>query len=113
MFFSCQGLSGQKGSVSELSVLQFKREAQGALSEMCKKALAKCPLKYATVNNLMCLDPQMMYSNPDECLSKLKSRIEKFVVDKQLGGGISSGKVNILNHSNKRMICRTHFCCKI
>ena len=93
MFFFCQGLSGAKGRVSELGVLQFKKECQGALSGICKKALDKCPLKYATVHNMMCLDPRKMYSNPDESLKKLKCLIKKFVLDKQLTGGISSGKL--------------------
>lgn len=92
MLFSWQGLSGPKGRVGELSVLQFKTECQGALSEICKKALDKCPLKYATVHNMMCLDPRKIYSNPDECLKKLKCLIEKFLLDKQLKGGIPSGK---------------------
>lgn len=93
MFFFCQGLSGAKGRVSELAVLQFKKECQNALSKICKKALDKCPLKYATVHNMMCLNPRKMYSSPDECLQKLKRLIEKFVLDKQLTGGISSGKL--------------------
>ncbi|XP_026060063.1 uncharacterized protein LOC113044351 isoform X2 [Carassius auratus] len=88
-----KGLSGAKGRVSELGVLQFKKECQNALSKICKKALDKCPLKYATVHNMMCLDPRKMYSSPDECLQKLKRLIEKFVLDKQLTGGISSGDV--------------------
>ncbi|XP_034146780.1 uncharacterized protein LOC117594071 [Esox lucius] len=42
---------------------------------------------------MMCLDPRKMYSSPDECLQKLKRLIEKFLLDKQLTGGISSGDV--------------------
>ncbi|XP_067266323.1 uncharacterized protein [Chanodichthys erythropterus] len=81
--------AGAKSGVSELGVLQFK-DCQNALSSMCKKALDKCPLKYAIVRNMTCLDPGQMCTNPDECLQKMKCLIQKFVQEKQLSGGISA-----------------------
>lgn len=92
--FLCQELTkaGAKSCVSELGVLQFKKDCQNALSSMCKKALDKCPLKYAIIHNMTCLDPGKKCTNPDECLQKMKCLIQKFVQDKQLSGGISAGK---------------------
>ncbi|KAK9965347.1 hypothetical protein ABG768_004443 [Culter alburnus] len=86
--------AGAKSCVSELGVLQFKKDCQNALSSMCKKALDKCPLKYAIIHNMTCLDPGKKCTNPDECLQKMKCLIQKFVQDKQLSGGISAGDVN-------------------
>ena len=76
----CQGLS-------DLGVLQFRKDCQIALSNICKKALDKCPLKYSIVHNMMCLDLNTMCSEPEECL------IQKFVKDHQLTGGVSAGKL--------------------
>ncbi|KAK5869363.1 hypothetical protein PBY51_024086 [Eleginops maclovinus] len=77
---------GAKSSVSEFGVLQFKKDCEIALSSICKKALDKCPLKYSVVLNMMCLDPNTMYSKPDECLQKMRCLIQKFVQDNQLAG---------------------------
>ncbi|KAL6491477.1 hypothetical protein MHYP_G00018220 [Metynnis hypsauchen] len=86
-------LSGAKSSVNEHGVLQFQKDCEIALSSICKKALDKCPLKYSIVRNMMCLDPNKMYSKPDECLQKMRCLIQKFVQDNQLTGGISAGKL--------------------
>ncbi|KAM8766754.1 uncharacterized protein AB9X84_005877 isoform 1-T1 [Acanthopagrus schlegelii] len=75
-------LSGAKGRVSDLGVLQFRKDCQVVLSNICKKALDKCPLKYSVVHNMMCLDPKKMHSKPDDCLEKIKALIQKFVQDK-------------------------------
>lgn len=91
--FCCQELSGAKGRVSDLGVLQFRKDCQIVLSNICKKALDKCPMKYTVVHNMMCLDPKKMHSNPDDCLEKIKALIQKFMQDKQLAGGISAGKL--------------------
>ncbi|CAL8350740.1 unnamed protein product [Merluccius merluccius] len=66
-----RGLSEANGTVSELGVLHFKKDCQIALSNICKKALVKCPLKYSIVHNMMCLDPNTMCSEPEECLKKM------------------------------------------
>lgn len=90
--FSCQELSGAKGRISELGVLQFRKDCQIILSKICKKALEKCPLKYTVVKDMMCLNPKRMHLNPDDCLKKMKALVQKFLQDKQLAGGISTGK---------------------
>lgn len=53
----------------------------------------KCPLKYPTVRNMVCLDPQNMHPEPDTCQHKMKALILKFVHDKQLPGGATVGKI--------------------
>ena len=73
--------------------MQFKKVCEIALSNICKKALDKCPLKFNIVRNMMCLDPSTMFSEPDDCLHKMKCLIHKFVQDNQLPGGISAGKL--------------------
>ncbi|KAL0146888.1 hypothetical protein M9458_057827 [Cirrhinus mrigala] len=79
-----KGTSGSQSRVGELSQLQFMKDCGIALANICKKILDKCPLKYHLVRNMTCLDPNKMYSEPDECLHKIKGLIQKFVQDKQL-----------------------------
>ncbi|KAI2645289.1 Alanine--tRNA ligase [Labeo rohita] len=79
-----KGTSGSQSRVGELSQLQFMKDCEIALPNVCKKILDKCPLKYHLVRNMTCLDPNKMYSEPDECLQKIKGLIQKFVQDKQL-----------------------------
>ncbi|XP_041840361.1 uncharacterized protein LOC121639268 [Melanotaenia boesemani] len=67
------------------------RDSQTALSKLCQNLLLKCPLKYPTVRNMICLDPQKMYTEPDMCLQKMKALIIKFVQDKKLSGGVTAG----------------------
>lgn len=75
---------GVKADLGELSQLQFMKDCGIALANICKKILDKCPLKYYLVQNMTCLDPNKMYSEPDVCLQKIKGLIQKFVQDKQL-----------------------------
>ncbi|XP_062865180.1 uncharacterized protein LOC134327023 [Trichomycterus rosablanca] len=85
-----KGMSGSQGG-SERDVLQFMRDSQSALSKICQNILLKCPLKYPTVRNMLCLDPQKMHTEPDMCLKKMKALVMKFVQDKKLSGGVTAG----------------------
>ncbi|TKS71091.1 hypothetical protein D9C73_005459 [Collichthys lucidus] len=86
-----KGQSGSQSGGSELDVLQFMRDSQNVLSKICQNILLKCPLKYPTVRNMMCLDPQKMHTEPDRCLQKMKALIMRFVQDKKLSGGVTAG----------------------
>uniref|UniRef100_A0A3B1ILN4 Exostosin GT47 domain-containing protein n=1 Tax=Astyanax mexicanus TaxID=7994 RepID=A0A3B1ILN4_ASTMX len=86
-----KGMSGSQSVGSEREVLQFMQDSQGALSKICQNILLKCPLKYPTVRNMMCLDPQKMHTEPDMCLKKMKALIMKFVQDKKVSGGVTAG----------------------
>ncbi|XP_041858035.1 uncharacterized protein LOC121650545 [Melanotaenia boesemani] len=86
-----KGMSGSQSGGSERDVLLFMRDSQTALSKLCQNLLLKCPLKYPTVRNMICLDPQKMYTEPDMCLQKMKALIIKFVQDKKLSGGVTAG----------------------
>ncbi|XP_065136295.1 uncharacterized protein [Paramisgurnus dabryanus] len=86
-----KGMSGSQIGGSERDVLLFMRDSQNALSKICQNILLKCPLKYPSVRNMMCLDPQNMHSEPDMCLQKMKALIMKFVQDKKLSGGVTAG----------------------
>ncbi|ROI16565.1 hypothetical protein DPX16_22542 [Anabarilius grahami] len=85
-----KGMSGSQSGGSEHEVLLFMRHSQSALSKICQNLLLKCPLKYPSVRNMMCLDPQNMHKEPDMCLQKIKALIMKFVQDKKLSGGVTA-----------------------
>ncbi|RXN38512.1 hypothetical protein ROHU_001041 [Labeo rohita] len=86
-----KGMSGSQSGGSEREVLLFMRDSQSALSKICQNLLLKCPLKYPSVRNMMCLDPQNMHKEPDMCLQRIKALIMKFVQDKKLSGGVTAG----------------------
>lgn len=96
-------MSGSQSGGSERDVLLFMRDSQSALSKICQNILLKCPLKYPSVRNMMCLDPQNMHKEPDMCLQKIKALIMKFVQDKKLSGGVTAGNIcrHIRNVNNK------------
>lgn len=92
---TCQGLQSKPGSrVGERSVLVFKRECMQGLVAMVKKLQEKSPLKFPVVRAIACLDPTNMHRDPDGCLTKMKTTVQKFMQDSQLAGGVSAGRKN-------------------
>ncbi|KAK9969961.1 hypothetical protein ABG768_028102 [Culter alburnus] len=81
------------GGVGELSVLIFRRECRQGLVTMVKKLQEKSPLKFPVVRAIACLDPTSMHRDPEWCLTKMKTTVQKFLQDNQLAGGISAGDV--------------------
>ncbi|XP_041865260.1 uncharacterized protein LOC121654920 [Melanotaenia boesemani] len=39
-----------------------------------------------------CLDPSLMFRNPDKCKNQMKSLVQTFLKDKQLAGGVTAGE---------------------
>lgn len=89
---TCQALQTEPGGrVGELSVLIFRRECRQALVTMVKKLQEKSPLKFPVVRAIACLDPTSMHRDPEWCLTKMKTTVQKSLQDNQLAGGISAG----------------------
>lgn len=89
---TCQALQTEPGGrVGELSVLIFRRECRQALVTMVKKLQEKSPLKFPVVMAIACLEPTSMHRDPEWCLTKMKTTVQKFLQDNQLAGGISAG----------------------
>lgn len=61
------------------------------LSNIVRKVQEKSPLKYVTVRQMACLDPSLMFRDPDRCKTRMKCLIQKFLKDKQLAG-VSAGR---------------------
>lgn len=62
------------------------------LSNIVRKAQEKSPLKYATVRQMECLDPCLMFRDPDRCKSHIKALVQTFLKNKQLTGGVPAGR---------------------
>ncbi|XP_028297108.1 uncharacterized protein LOC114458926 [Gouania willdenowi] len=69
---------------AELRVLEFKRECMQGLCNIIRKVQDKSPLKYLTVRQLVCLDPSVMYREPERCRNHMKGLVQRFLQDKQL-----------------------------
>ncbi|KAK5894066.1 hypothetical protein CesoFtcFv8_010793 [Champsocephalus esox] len=92
-----KALQSKPGSrVGELSVLTFRKECMKGLAAMVKKVQEKSPLKCPVVRHIACLDPTNMSRDPEWCIGKMKSVIQRFLEDKQLAGGVSAGDVIVL-----------------
>ena len=63
-----------------------------ALSDIVRKVQEESPLKYPTVRQMTCLDPSVMYRDPDSCKRQMKCLVLRFLQDKQLSGGLSAGR---------------------
>ncbi|KAL7824939.1 hypothetical protein SRHO_G00342960 [Serrasalmus rhombeus] len=78
--------------IAELKVLEFRRDCMQGLSNIVRKVQKKSPLKYATVRQMECLDPSLMFRDPDKCKNQMKSLVQTFLKDKQLTGGVPAGR---------------------
>ncbi|KAM6967770.1 uncharacterized protein FYW47_006504 isoform 2-T2 [Aplochiton taeniatus] len=63
------------------------------LSNIIRKVQEKSPLKYPTVRQMACLNPSVMFTDPDRCKRQMKGLVQTFLQDKQLAGGVSAGDV--------------------
>uniref|UniRef100_A0A8C5N3G3 Nucleoside diphosphate kinase B n=1 Tax=Gouania willdenowi TaxID=441366 RepID=A0A8C5N3G3_GOUWI len=54
------------------------------LCNIIRKVQDKSPLKYLTVRQLVCLDPSVMYREPERCRNHMKGLVQRFLQDKQL-----------------------------
>lgn len=62
------------------------------MAAMVKKVQEKSPLKFPVVRHIACLDPTNMSRDPEWCIEKMKSVVQRFLQDKQLAGGVSAGR---------------------
>lgn len=67
-----------------------------AMSNIQKKVQDKSPLKYPTIRWMVCLDPTVMYSDPDWCQERMSSLVHTFLLDKQLSGDVSAGRNSLI-----------------
>ncbi|XDV29264.1 hypothetical protein PO909_032401 [Leuciscus waleckii] len=66
------------------------------LCSIIRKVQDKSSLKYLTVRQMVCLDPSVMYRDPERCRKHMKGLVQRFLQDKQLTD-TSAGDV-ILQH---------------
>ena len=57
---------------SERQIMEFRMECKTSLVKLLKKMLQKCPVSYFLVRHLSCLNPVMMATKKEDCLSKFK-----------------------------------------
>lgn len=86
----CQDFQRKK-RVGELTALEFRKDCVKGMSNILKKVQDKSPLKYPIMRQVACLDPTVMYSAPDWWPGRMRSKVQKFLQDQQLSGGVSAG----------------------
>lgn len=71
-------LSNKK--ISDLKVLEIKKESQSVLVALVSKLLEKLPLKYSLVRHADCLDPRQMGSTEsekrDHCIGHMRQLLQ-------------------------------------
>lgn len=65
-------------------MLEYKRERMQGLCNIIRKVQDKSPLKYLTFRQMVCLDPSVMYREPERCRNHMKGLVQRFLQDKQL-----------------------------
>lgn len=71
-FYTEMKVKDLKKKVSERMVLEFRADCKSFLLAMSRKLLEKCPLKYALVRNLGCLDPRIMAREKEKATTQMK-----------------------------------------
>ena len=88
----------RKGTVSDLRVMEFKKECLKGLTAMCKKILDKYPIKFPIVRLISSLNPRHMFSSPDQCLKLFQMLVEILVQEHHVRNS-SDGDVIIQQYS--------------
>lgn len=72
--------------ISDLRVMEFRKNCQAFLIETVRRLLLKCPLGYSLVRNSSCLDPRILSNSKklDECKRKLKNTLDVLVDARQV-----------------------------
>ncbi|XP_022106969.1 uncharacterized protein LOC110988057 [Acanthaster planci] len=88
-------LQCKPNSVSDLSILVFRKECMKGICNIIKKVQEKSPMKYSTVVQMACSNPNdmYMYKEPELCTKKMKYQVQRFLQDKHLARGVSVGDV--------------------
>nr|CAD7603023.1 unnamed protein product [Timema genevievae] len=69
--------------IKDIKILQFRRDCQTFLVDLCNKPLHKCPLSYKVVKGASCLSPADML-NPSVRTYRITSALEVLLDKKQL-----------------------------
>jgi len=80
--FACKILLQEaqaKKKASPLQVLEFQNERIVLLQKLTNKLLECCPLQYAIVRQLTCMDPRYMAKNPDSAISKCSGLLQQLI----------------------------------
>ena len=80
--FACKILVQEaqaKKKASPLQVLEFQNECIVLLQKLTNKLLERCPLQYAIVRQLTCMDPRYMAKNPDSAISKCSGLLQQLI----------------------------------
>lgn len=83
--FACKILLQEaqaKKKASPLQVLEFQNECIVLLQKLTNKLLERCPLQYAIVRQLTCMDPRYMAKNPDSAISKCSGLLQQLISKK-------------------------------
>lgn len=83
--FACKILLQEaqaKKKASPLQVLEFQNECIVLLQKLTNKLLEHCPLQYAIVRQLTCMDPRYMAKNPDSAISKCSGLLQQLISKK-------------------------------
>ena len=80
--FFYERLQQRKRQAHKLQVLEFQNECIVLLQKLTSKLLEHCPLQYAIVRHLICMDPRYMAKNPDSAISKCSGLLQKLIYPK-------------------------------
>ena len=65
--------------VSQLQIFEFRKECTTMLVSLVMKIQEKSPLKYSFVRNLVCLDPRLMISSPENATRMFQQTVNKLL----------------------------------
>ena len=69
---------------SPFRVLEFQRECIIFLQQMVGQLQERCPLKYATIRAMDCLDPALILGDPEKAVEKMGTIFQKLLNNKWL-----------------------------
>ena len=73
----------RKSCVTDRMITDFRKECKNFLIAVVVKLQDKCPLKYALVRNMRCLDPRK-FANKEDCKKKMKKVLRCMIDAKRI-----------------------------
>ena len=65
--------------ISQLQVLEFRKECESMLATTVAKIQERSPLKYNFARKLASLDPRVMVSNPDQAIKMFQEMLQRLI----------------------------------
>ena len=65
--------------ISQLQVLEFRKECESMLATTVAKIQERSPLKYNFARKLASLDPRVMVSNPDQAIKMFQEVLQRLI----------------------------------